>query len=42
MNYFSALDPIPILIAACVFSNIGGASTIVGDPPNVLIANEPT
>ena len=38
----SAVNPIRILIAVCLFSNIGGAATSVGDPPNVLIANDPT
>ncbi len=36
-----AVDPVRILIAVCLFSNIGGAATSVGDPPNVLIANDP-
>ncbi|CAK1592867.1 unnamed protein product [Parnassius mnemosyne] len=33
------LDPIPILMSMVVFSNIGGTSTPVGDPPNVIIAS---
>ncbi|XP_078053556.1 P protein [Augochlora pura] len=33
------LNPVPILIAMVVFSNIGGALTPVGDPPNVIIAS---
>eukprot|EP01062_Namystynia_karyoxenos_P022291 TRINITY_DN1853_c0_g1_i4.p1 TRINITY_DN1853_c0_g1~~TRINITY_DN1853_c0_g1_i4.p1 ORF type:complete len:914 (+),score=163.17 TRINITY_DN1853_c0_g1_i4:86-2827(+) len=31
--------PQPVLIAEVVFSNIGGALTPIGDPPNVIIAN---
>ncbi|XP_018394179.1 PREDICTED: P protein [Cyphomyrmex costatus] len=33
------LNPIPILTAMVVYSNIGGAMTPVGDPPNVIIAS---
>lgn len=33
------MDPIPVLLAEVIFSNIGGAATAVGDPPNVLIVN---
>ena len=29
------------MIATVLFSNIGGASTAIGDPPNVLIASDP-
>jgi len=32
---------VPILISTVIFSNIGGAITPVGDPPNVIIANNP-
>ncbi|XP_051882475.1 P protein [Pristis pectinata] len=31
------LDPRHVLIAEVVFTNIGGAATAVGDPPNVII-----
>ena len=31
------LDPIHVLIAEVLFSNIGGTATAIGDPPNVLI-----
>ena len=31
------LDPVPVLIITVIFSNIGGAATPIGDPPNVLI-----
>lgn len=33
------LNPIPVLMAMIVFSNIGGAITPIGDPPNVIIAS---
>ncbi|CAH1397553.1 unnamed protein product [Nezara viridula] len=32
------LNPVPILIAVVMYSNIGGALTPIGDPPNVIIA----
>lgn len=35
------VDPKHFLIAMVLFSNIGGASTPVGDPPNVIIINNP-
>lgn len=33
------LNPVPVLTAMVIFSNIGGATTPVGDPPNVIIAS---
>ncbi len=33
------LAPIPFLIAEALASNIGGAATLVGDPPNIIIAS---
>lgn len=33
------LNPVPVLIMMIVFSNIGGAITPIGDPPNVIIAS---
>lgn len=33
------LNPVPILMAMIIYSNIGGAATPVGDPPNVIIAS---
>jgi len=35
------LNPVPVLIATVIFFNIGEAATPVGDPPNVIIANNP-
>ena len=33
------VSPVPMLIAEVLASNIGGAATLVGDPPNILIAS---
>ena len=33
------LQPVPILIAEVLFSNIGGAATMIGDPPNIMIGS---
>ncbi len=33
------INPIPFLIAEVLASNIGGAATLVGDPPNIIIAS---
>ncbi len=32
-------DPIPFLLTQVMASNIGGAATLVGDPPNILIGS---
>ncbi|QPP08763.1 ArsB/NhaD family transporter [Streptomyces bathyalis] len=34
-----ALRPAPFLIAEVIASNIGGTATLVGDPPNIIIAS---
>ncbi|MEX5213659.1 MAG: ArsB/NhaD family transporter [Nitrospiraceae bacterium] len=34
------LNPIPFLIPQAMASNIGGTSTLVGDPPNIMIASK--
>jgi Na+/H+ antiporter NhaD/arsenite permease-like protein len=34
-----AINPAPFLIAEALASNIGGAATLVGDPPNIIIAS---
>ncbi len=31
--------PVPFLIAEVLASNVGGAATLVGDPPNIIIAS---
>jgi Na+/H+ antiporter NhaD/arsenite permease-like protein len=33
------IDPTPFLIAEILASNIGGAATLIGDPPNILIGS---
>jgi len=33
------INPLPILMAEILLSNIGGAGTLVGDPPNILIGS---
>ena len=39
---FHSTDPVRVLIANVIFSNIGGTATAIGDPPNVLIASSPS
>jgi len=34
-----AVSPVPFLIAEAMASNIGGAATLIGDPPNIIIAS---
>jgi Na+/H+ antiporter NhaD/arsenite permease-like protein len=34
-----ALPPVPFLIAEALASNIGGTATLIGDPPNIIIAS---
>ena len=34
-----AVNPVPFLIAEAMASNIGGAATLIGDPPNIIIAS---
>src|SRR4051812_36386043 len=34
-----AVSPVPFLIAEVLASNIGGTATLVGDPPNIIIAS---
>jgi anion transporter len=33
------INPIPFLIAEVLASNIGGAATLIGDPPNIIIGS---
>ena len=35
----SRVKPGPFLIAEVLASNIGGAATLIGDPPNIIIAS---
>jgi Na+/H+ antiporter NhaD/arsenite permease-like protein len=32
------IDPIPLIIIEVIVSNIGGTATLIGDPPNIIIA----
>jgi Na+/H+ antiporter NhaD/arsenite permease-like protein len=32
------IDPIPLIVIEVVASNIGGTATLIGDPPNIIIA----
>ena len=32
------IDPVPLVIIEILISNIGGTATLIGDPPNILIA----
>ncbi len=32
------IDPIPLIIIEIITSNIGGTATLIGDPPNIMIA----
>src|SRR3990172_1463473 len=34
------VDPIPYLISNAIASNIGGTATLIGDPPNIMIASK--
>jgi len=33
------LNPMPFLMSEAILSNVGGASTLVGDPPNIMIGS---
>ena len=33
------LNPVPILMAEALLSNVGGTGTLVGDPPNIMIGS---
>jgi Na+/H+ antiporter NhaD/arsenite permease-like protein len=32
------IDPIPLVVIEVIASNIGGTATLIGDPPNIIIA----
>ena len=32
------IDPIPLVLIEIIVSNIGGTATLIGDPPNIMIA----
>lgn len=33
------INPIPFLVTEIIASNIGGTSTLIGDPPNIMIGS---
>jgi Na+/H+ antiporter NhaD/arsenite permease-like protein len=33
-------DPVPLVVAEVVIANTGGASTLIGDPPNVILGTQ--
>jgi len=33
------INPIPLILAEIFASNVGGAATLIGDPPNIMIAS---
>ena len=33
------IDPRPLLLPLALFGNIGGAATMIGDPPNIIVGN---
>ena len=33
------INPVPILITEVIASNVGGTSTLIGDPPNIIIGS---
>jgi len=34
------VDPVPFLFSQIIMSNIGGTATLIGDPPNIMIAGQ--
>ena len=33
------INPVPLIIAQALASNVGGTATLIGDPPNIMIAS---
>ena len=33
------INPVPLLMAEAILSNVGGVATLVGDPPNIMIGS---
>ncbi len=31
------INPVPLILGEAIFSNIGGTTTLIGDPPNILV-----
>jgi Na+/H+ antiporter NhaD/arsenite permease-like protein len=34
------IDPVPLVVGEVVLANVGGASTLIGDPPNVILGTQ--
>jgi Na+/H+ antiporter NhaD/arsenite permease-like protein len=34
-----SINPIPLIISQVLISNVGGTATLIGDPPNIMIAS---
>jgi len=34
------IDPVPVIISEVVIANTGGAATLIGDPPNVILGTQ--
>jgi Na+/H+ antiporter NhaD/arsenite permease-like protein len=34
------IDPVPLVVGEVVLANIGGAATLIGDPPNVILGTQ--
>lgn len=39
MAHALKVDPVPLLVAQTLFSNIGGTATLIGDPPNIIVGS---
>lgn len=37
LSRFLKFDPVPVVVSEVVLANIGGAATLVGDPPNIIL-----
>jgi Na+/H+ antiporter NhaD/arsenite permease-like protein len=37
LSRYLKFDPVPVIVSEVVLANIGGAATVVGDPPNVIL-----
>lgn len=37
--HYAKINPVPLIVAEAMCSNIGGTATLVGDPPNVMIGS---
>lgn len=39
ITHILGIDPVPFMITEILASNIGGAATLIGDPPNIMIGS---